>query len=70
MVCKGWSLPLLIGFLPFITNMSTVTAIVREHRIAAARQRKEHRDPEKARAFLIRAGILSKSGKQLSRRYR
>jgi len=50
--------------------MPIVSAIVKEHMLAAAKQRKEHRDPEKARAFLIRAGILTKDGKKLSKRYR
>jgi hypothetical protein len=46
------------------------TSIIKEHRKAAKELRKEHRDPEKARAFLIRAGILTKSGKRLAKRYR
>ena len=50
--------------------MAEVAMIVKEHRAAAAQQRKEHSDPKKARAFLVRAGILSKSGKRLSKRYR
>jgi hypothetical protein len=50
--------------------MPTATTIIKEHRKAASQQRKELRDPQKARAFLIRAGILTKDGKQLARRYR
>ena len=50
--------------------MSTVTAIIKEHRDAAKKQRKELRDPRKARQFLIRAGIVTKSGKRLTKRYR
>ena len=50
--------------------MPNVAIIVKEHRAAATKQRKEHSDPKKARAFLIRAGILSKSGTRLSKRYR
>jgi hypothetical protein len=49
---------------------SAPTTIVEEHRRAASRQRKALADPKKARAFLIRAGILSKGGKRLSERYR
>ena len=50
--------------------MPTVTEIVREHREAAKRLRKELKDPKKAREFAIRAGILSKDGKRLAKRYR
>lgn len=50
--------------------MANAALIIKEHRAAAAQQRREHKDPKKAREFLIRAGILTKSGKQLSKRYR
>lgn len=50
--------------------MPKVAVIIKEHRAAATKQRKEHADPERARAFLIRAGILTKNGKRLSKRYR
>jgi hypothetical protein len=67
----GWALPLLVYLPLFASIMSTVAEIVKEHRLAAAKQRKEFRgDPEKARAFLIRAGILTKDGKRLAKRYR
>jgi O-methyltransferase involved in polyketide biosynthesis len=49
---------------------TSTTTIVAEHRAAASQQRKALADPKKARAFLIRAGILSKGGKRLSKRYR
>ena len=42
-------------------HMANVALIIKKHRAAATEQRKEHRDPKKARAFLIRAGILTKS---------
>ena len=50
--------------------MSTVRSIVQEHRKAAKAQRKKLQDPREARRFLIRAGILTKSGGQLAKRYR
>jgi len=50
--------------------MSTVRSIVREHRKAARALRKQMQDPREARKFLIRAGILTRSGKQLAKRYR
>ncbi len=50
--------------------MSTATAIIKEHRIAASQQRKALRNRKKARAFLVRAGILAKNGKELATRYR
>ncbi len=50
--------------------MPTVTAIIKEHRDAAKQQRKKLQDPKEARKFLIRAGILTKSGQQLAKRYR
>ncbi len=51
-------------------QMAKVAIIIKKHRAAASEQRKEHSDPKKARAFLIRAGILTKSGKRLTKRYR
>jgi O-methyltransferase involved in polyketide biosynthesis len=51
-------------------SMATTATIIMEHRKAATQLRKELNDPQKARAFLIRAGILTKSGKGLSKRYR
>jgi hypothetical protein len=51
--------------------MTTTTAIVEEHRIAAKRLRKKLlEDPQAARKFLIRAGILAKGGLRLAKRYR
>ena len=48
----------------------TVSEIVREHVIASQKLRKEIKgNPAKAKAFLIKAGILNKSGK-LAKRYR
>lgn len=40
--------------------MPSVEQIVRDHMKASAKLRKEHRDPKKAREFLIRAGIIEK----------
>ena len=51
-------------------SKATSTTIVEEHRAAATRQRKALADPKKARAFLVRAGILEKGGKRLAKRYR
>lgn len=49
----------------------SVEQIVREHSAATRKFLKEIKGkPEKARAFLIQAGILDKSGKRLARRYR
>jgi len=50
--------------------MESPTSIVKEHRKAAKEQRKMLRDPEEARKFLIRAGILAKDGRRLARKYR
>ncbi len=51
--------------------MTSSAAIVREHTRAAKKAMKEAlRSPKDARAFLIRAGILTKSGKRLARPYR
>ena len=46
------------------------TTIIKEHRIAAKQQRKKLEDPKEARKFLIRAGILVKSGRRLAKQYR
>jgi hypothetical protein len=46
------------------------SSIVKEHRKAASLQRKTLADPKKARAFLVRAGILDKGGTRLNKRYR
>ena len=49
----------------------TATQIVREHVVASKRFRDAVRgDAAKARAFLIKAGILHKGGKKLTKRYR
>jgi len=50
---------------------ATANQIVREHVDASKRFRASVRgDAAKARAFLIKAGILHKGGKKLTRRYR
>jgi hypothetical protein len=49
----------------------TVEQIVKEHLAAAERFRRSIRgNPAKAREFLIKAGILTKDGKKLAKRYR
>ena len=48
----------------------TATEIIKEHRQAMKVQRKKLKDPKAIRKFLIRAGILNKSGRGLSPRYR
>jgi len=49
----------------------TTEQIVRQHVAASRRFRKSIRgDAAKARAFLIKAGILNKSGTKLAKRYR
>ena len=55
---------------PNVMSNTPSTMIVGEHRAAAMRQRKVLADPKKARAFLVRAGILEKGGKRLAKRYR
>lgn len=51
--------------------MTFANETVREHVKASKRFLKSIRgDAKKARAFLVRAGILNKSGKGLSKRYR
>ncbi len=50
--------------------MMNTAAIVKEHEKAMRKLRKKLRDPEEARKFLIRAGILDKDGKRLARFYR
>ena len=51
--------------------MTTAASIVQEHRAAARLLRKKLlEDPQEARRFLIRAGILVKSGRRLAKRYR
>jgi hypothetical protein len=49
--------------------MSSAT-IIKEHRQAAAQQRKKLAKASEARKFLVRAGILAKSGRKLAKRYR
>jgi hypothetical protein len=50
---------------------ATATQIIREHVDASRRFRASVRgDAAKARAFLIKAGILHKGGKKLTKRYR
>ena len=63
--------------LPIITHRVTqsVEQVVKRFEKAAARLRREHRDPKKARDFLIRAGIAVKSksspsGIRLAKRFR
>jgi hypothetical protein len=53
-----------------MAKTSSANTIVKEHRAAATLQRKALADPKKARAFLVRAGILAKGGKRLAKRYR
>ena len=49
----------------------TTDQIVREHVEASKRFRKRIKgDAAKARAFLVKAGILNKSGTRLAKRYR
>jgi hypothetical protein len=53
----------------------TVEQVVALHRKAARKVRQQMRDPAKARAFLLRAGIAEKSassptGVRLAKRYR
>jgi hypothetical protein len=49
----------------------TVKDIVSEHVKSAQKfEREVLSSPEKARRFLIRAGILDKSGKKMARRFR
>jgi hypothetical protein len=53
----------------------SVEQVVKRFEKAAARLRREHRDPQKAREFLIRAGIAVKSksspsGIRLAKRFR
>ena len=54
-----------------MSKMMTVTEICKENEEAMKRAGKRARRSKKtARAFLIRAGILDKSGKGLSKNYR
>jgi hypothetical protein len=53
----------------------SVEQVVKQFEKAAAKIRRENRDPAKARAFLLRAGIAEKSksspnGIRLAKRYR
>jgi hypothetical protein len=53
----------------------TVEQIVKGHRAASLKVRRANRDPVKARAFLLRAGIAEKSasspaGVRLAKRFR
>ena len=51
--------------------LPSVEDIVKEHVEASRKMRQEWKQhPEKARQFLIKAGILDKSGKRLAKRYR
>jgi hypothetical protein len=52
-----------------------VEKVVKQFRVIAQKLRRENRDPAKARAFLLRAGIAekdksSRSGVRLAKRYR
>lgn len=50
---------------------ATTEEIVREHIAASKRFLRSIRgDPAKARAFLVKAGILTRDGKKLAKRYR
>jgi hypothetical protein len=50
---------------------ATVNNVVNEHVRASRRFRKAVKgDAARARAFLVRAGILDKSGTRLAKRYR
>lgn len=54
-----------------MSNMMTTAQIVKENREAMERAAKRAtRSREAARAFLVRAGILSKDGKTLAKPYR
>jgi hypothetical protein len=53
----------------------SVEQIVKRYREASAKVRRENRDPAKAKAFLLRAGIAEKSkssptGIRLAKRFR
>ena len=49
----------------------TTTEMVAEHRKALRELRKTYEgSPQKARALLVRMGILEKDGRRLARRYR
>jgi hypothetical protein len=55
--------------------IQSVEQVVKQHLLAARKVRTENRDPAKARAFLLRAGILEKSksspnGVRLAKRFR
>jgi len=54
------------------TGYSTLTKKEAHEDIATMRQatRRMAKSPSKARAFLIKAGFLTKSGKKLARQYR
>ena len=55
----------------FIGDEMTVDEIVKEHLRASRRLRKSIKgSPEKARKFLIEAGVLNKKGTKLARMYR
>jgi hypothetical protein len=54
-----------------MSKMMTTTQIVRENQEAMERAAKRAmRSRKSARAFLVRAGILDKSGKRLAKPYR
>jgi hypothetical protein len=53
----------------------SVEKVVKRFRVIAQKLRRENRDPAKARAFLLRAGIAekhksSRNGIRLAKRYR
>jgi hypothetical protein len=51
--------------------MISSTMIAREHELAEKKfMKKALRSKQRAKSFLIRAGILSKNGKQLAKPYR
>jgi len=58
-----------------MTNKQTMPKVVREYMEASRKLRKELKDPEKAKAFLLEAGLAEKCGSapygiRLAKRYR
>jgi hypothetical protein len=54
-----------------MSNMMTTEEFIKDHRKAAASaMKKALRSKKTAIAFLVRAGILEKSGKRLAKPYR
>jgi uncharacterized membrane protein YhiD involved in acid resistance len=70
---RRWTSPWSQPIMTIVTQ--SVEQVVDRFNKAAARLREQHRDPKKARAFLLRAGIAVKSkssptGIRLARRFR